>query len=126
PPTPPVGPGSHEHSKQKRQIYPSGLSESRLGEPPEAPRIVCGPNPFNPSTWISIHGVSDANLTVSIYDAAGHGLCDLGARTNARGDGAVRWDGIDHGGAPLPSGVYFAVLKDGPRILARAKLVLAR
>ena len=126
PPAPPVGPGPRGRSKEKRQLYASGLAESRLDEAPETPWIVCGPNPFNPSTGISIHGAPDANLTVSIYDATGRGLCDLCARTNERGDGALRWNGVGHAGAPLPSGVYFAVLKDGPRILARAKLVLAR
>ena len=65
PPTPPVGPRPHEHSKQRRQLNPSGLSESRLDEATETPWIACGPNPFNPSTGISIHGVPDANLTVS-------------------------------------------------------------
>jgi hypothetical protein len=126
PPTPPVGPLTHERTKTKKQIYPSGLSEKRLDVTSEAPRIVCGPNPFNPSARISIHGVPDASLTVSIYDAGGHGLCDLVARTDGHGDGMVKWDGVGRGGAPLPSGVYFAVLKDGTRVLARAKLVLAR
>jgi len=110
-----------------RLVSAEGLSFARAHEPaPKASSLACSPNPFNPVAEISVRSAPSAILTVSVYDVAGRSLRDLAARTDARGEAIVRWNGTDRLGASLPSGVYFAVLKDGPRLLARIKLVLAR
>jgi hypothetical protein len=91
----------------------------------EAP-LTCSPNPFNPSTHILVRSSPNTVLALSIYDIAGRAMGEFTARTDGRGEAAVVWNGRNRSGVPLPSGVYFAVLRDSRCILARLKLVLAR
>jgi hypothetical protein len=91
-----------------------------------SPSLSASPNPFNPETEISARGEPGTIVSVSIYDVAGHSLCDLEVRTDAGGEARIHWSGRDRRGTMLPSGVYLAVLKSGERIIARSKLVLAR
>jgi hypothetical protein len=124
---PPDGERIPSKSKKNRIVAVESLSPAAQADrPPGPPTFTCSPNPFNPSTELFIRSAPKAILAVSIYDIAGRALGDLEARTDARGEAVIRWSGGDRGGAPLPSGVYFAVLKDGTRVIARLKLVLAR
>jgi len=114
-------------SKLRRKIIVEGLSAARAIEPARgSSSLACSPNPFNPVAEIVIRSTPEAILTVSVYDVAGRALCDFSVRTNARGEATIRWKGTDRRGAPLPSGIYVAVLKNGSRALASGKLVLAR
>jgi hypothetical protein len=128
----PVGPHPGDgttppNGKEDRKLATGSLSPAEDPDRPvRPPAFTCGPNPFNPSTEIFVRSAPNASLTVSIYDVAGRELGRFEARTDARGETAIRWAGVDRSGAPLPSGMYFAVLKDGPRIAGRLKLVLAR
>ncbi len=70
------------------------------------------PNPFNPETWIPYQLVNDSDVTVNIYDAAGHLVrhLDLGFQTTGFYIGkshAAYWDGRNDSGERLASGVYF-------------------
>ena len=76
------------------------------------------PNPFNPETWIPYHLATDADVTLTIYDAKG-GLVrqlDLGSQpagyyTNRRR--AAYWDGRNESGESVASGVYFYQFRAG-------------
>ena len=125
-------------STGKSRYDGSQLSSGRIAEPGDLPAGATGaparvspslsssPNPFNPETEIRARSEPGEIVTVSIYDVAGRSLCDLEARTDASGEARIRWNGVDHRGTTLRSGVYLAVLRSGGRILASAKLVLAR
>jgi hypothetical protein len=114
-------------SKRDRIATADGLDRAATTARPQAEAMLtCSPNPFNPATELSILSAPNASIAVSIYDIAGRERSRLEARTDARGEALVRWTGEDRRGAPLPSGVYFAVLRDGARIAARLKLVIAR
>jgi predicted GH43/DUF377 family glycosyl hydrolase len=119
---------SHSEGSTKSSAKPdAGPADGPAGAPAHvSPSLSSSPNPFNPETEILARGEPGTIVTVSIYDVAGHSLCDLEARTDAGGEATIRWNGTDRHGARLPSGVYLAVLKSGGRILARSKLVLAR
>ena len=122
---------SHSDGSTKSSAGPNATPgdgpEGAPGAPEHvSPSLSSIPNPFNPETEISARCEPGEIVTVSIYDVAGHSLCDLEARTDAGGEARIRWSGTDRRGATLPSGVYLAVLKSGGRILARSKLVLAR
>jgi hypothetical protein len=117
---------SHSNGSTKSSAKPTP-GDGPAGAPEHvSPSLSSSPNPFNPETEISARGEPGKIVTVSIYDIAGHSLCDLEARTDGGGEARIRWSGMDRRGATLPSGVYLAVLKSGGRILARSKLVLAR
>ncbi len=70
------------------------------------------PNPFNPETWIPYQLVTDSDVTINIYDAAGHLVrhLDLGFQSAGFYIGKSRaayWDGRNDSGERLASGVYF-------------------
>ncbi len=126
---PPPSGGSLPAGKPRSDGSTMGSSrrDDTAGAPEHAsPSLSSSPNPFNPETEISARGEPGERITVSIYDVAGHSLCDLEAHTDAGGEATIRWNGADRRGTALPSGVYLAVLKSGGRILAKSKLVLAR
>jgi hypothetical protein len=124
---PPDGDTTPSNSKEDRNVAVESFTPGARIDQPAMPIVfTCSPNPFNPSTEIFIRSAPNAALAVSVYDIAGRALGNYETMTDARGEAVIRWSGGNRGGAPLPSGVYFAVLKDGPRIIARLKLVLAR
>ena len=70
------------------------------------------PNPFNPETWIPYQLVTDSDVAINIYDAAGHLIrhLDLGLQTAGfyiSKSRAAYWDGRNNSGERLASGVYF-------------------
>ena len=77
------------------------------------------PNPFNPDTYIPYQLHAPAQVRLSIYDVRGALIreLDLGYRvagpylTSAN---AAHWDGRDHRGQRVASGVYLYRLQAGP------------
>lgn len=66
------------------------------------------PNPFNPNTMVRYTVPSKGLVDVSVYDVRGARVAilvnawrDVGAYTEG-------WDGVDAGGNPVSSGIYFA------------------
>jgi len=122
----PYSGGSTKDSSERNDVPGAGSEGASGAQEHVIPSLSSSPNPFNPATEISARGEPGEIVTVSIYDVAGHSLCDFEARTDDGGEARIRWNGTDRRGASLPSGVYLAVLKSGGRILARSKLVIAR
>jgi hypothetical protein len=83
------------------------------------------PNPFNPSTSIAFDLPHPTFVTLRIYDTAGRHVRTLVDGRMEPDSHSVLWDGVDDGGTPLGSGVYFYRLVAGDRMLTR-KLVMLR
>ena len=85
------------------------------------------PNPFGPWTRIEYrrfdHGTAAVRLEV--LDVTGRRVRTLAAGPAAAGVHRLLWDGRDHQGTPLPSGVYLLRLACAGTTHARL-LVLAR
>ena len=87
------------------------------------------PNPFNPETWIPFQLSRDAEVTLTIYDANGFMVrrLELGHQLvgyySDRGR-AVHWDGRNHVGEHVASGVYFYHLNAGDFSATRKMLIL--
>jgi len=68
------------------------------------------PNPFNPITEIS-YGIpatgGPSRVTMNIYDALGRRVTTLVDSEQGPGEYRVVWDGKDHKGSEVASGVYF-------------------
>jgi hypothetical protein len=95
---------------------------------PETPTKLMGsyPNPFNPSTTIEFYLARDAEVDLTIYDAAGRAVRHLvrGRRMHG-GTHQITWNGIRDGGGAVASGVYFYRFRaDGVEM--SSKLVLLR
>ena len=76
------------------------------------------PNPFNPETWIPYQLAHAADVTLTIYDTQGVpvrqldlGYQQAGYYTNRTR--AAYWDGRNHLGKAVGSGVYFYHLSAG-------------
>lgn len=64
------------------------------------------PNPFNPSTKISLYVAARGDLQVDIYDVQGRRVRALHAGPIEAGWHTLVWDGRDDGGRGQASGVY--------------------
>lgn len=65
------------------------------------------PNPFNPSTNIKYNLTKVADVKLSIYNVRGQRIKDLVDGHQPLGIHSVSWDGTNHFGTRVPSGVYF-------------------
>ena len=115
-----IGPDGNVESHTLRfSVTPEHLANAVLsvrldgvGKPKENQLLQNYPNPFNPETWIPYRLAKNAIVTLSIYDT--HGALvrrlELGHRLaghyTQRGKAAY-WDGRNHNGEVVASGIYF-------------------
>jgi hypothetical protein len=71
------------------------------------------PNPFNPRTTIEFALDRDAQTSIRVFDVQGRMVRTLVDSYLSAGRRSVSWDGLDDGGAPVASGVYFLRLEAG-------------
>jgi hypothetical protein len=92
---------------------PKVVSSAESGsELPTAFRILDNyPNPFNPSTTIRYELAGRTNVTVAIYDIAGHRVRTLINNEVPAGRYDVVWDGRNEGSTPVASGTYIVRLE---------------
>jgi len=92
-----------------------GCALAAVAEPAVAPptALTLGPaipNPFNPVTGI-IYGIPETDgpsrVTMNVYDALGRRVTTLVDAEQSPGTYHVVWDGRDHKGGEVASGVYF-------------------
>ena len=87
------------------------------------------PNPFNPETWIPYQLASDMEVTVTIYDtdSALVRQLDMGYQQAGYYTGRARaayWDGRNHLGESVGSGIYFYQLRAGDYATMRKMVIL--
>ena len=87
------------------------------------------PNPFNPETWIPYQLAESAEVTLTIYDMNGQPVRRLEVGHQAAGmyrsrSRAVYWDGRNHLGESVASGLYFYTLTAGEFSATRRMLIL--
>jgi hypothetical protein len=82
------------------------------------------PNPFNPSTTIEYVLGAAGPVRLEVFDAAGRHVRTLVDRTEAKGDHAVAFDGLDDRGQRLASGVYLYRLQAGSVTQTRKMVLL--
>jgi hypothetical protein len=97
-------------------VYPLHCSSPTAVD--DAPRsrnrwLRADPNPFNPRTSIRFTLPVEMTVRVEVYDIRGRYRATLFEGLRAAGEHAVRWDGRDRSGRPLPSGTYFVRLSGG-------------
>ena len=83
-------------------------------------RLSVSPNPFNPATYISYTILSEAEISLNIYDISGREVFNVNSGTQQPGSYKVRFDGSN-----IASGVYFCRLKAGEQVGVQ-KIVLVR
>ena len=69
------------------------------------------PNPFNPSTYITLQLKSNENISVSIFDLKGQFIKTIFEGLMGDGKHKIIWRGVDTAGNKVGSGIYFCVVK---------------
>ena len=87
------------------------------------------PNPFNPETWIPYQLASDAVVTLNIYDTKSMLVRQLDLGYQQAGYytdrlQAAYWDGRNHLGESVGSGIYFYQLRAGDYTTMRKMVIL--
>ncbi len=82
------------------------------------------PNPFNPSTTIEYYLPRASMVTLDIYDILGRNIKTIDEGAKKSGPQKVIWDGTDHDGNPVASGIYFYRLQAGDLILSKKMQLL--
>jgi hypothetical protein len=117
------------------EVVPTGLdgrylvrvSATAVGStpPPGGLALRAFPNPFHPSTRVSLSTPSRGWVRADVYDAAGRFVVRLAAGSLPAGTHTLAWNGRDGGGREVPSGVYFLRVRASSET-ATLKLVLLR
>ncbi|MYE90369.1 T9SS type A sorting domain-containing protein, partial [Candidatus Poribacteria bacterium] len=86
------------------------------------------PNPFNPETWIPYQLASDSRVSIRIYDVSGRQIRVLDLGVQRKGayvtkDKAAYWDGKNHAGESVSSGIYIYQMSAGS-YRARKKMLV--
>ncbi|MFC1898536.1 SUMF1/EgtB/PvdO family nonheme iron enzyme [Candidatus Cloacimonadota bacterium] len=110
-----------------RLVY---FPEQTLVEPElETNQLKCivYPNPFNPSTTISfsLTAADEEDVEVEIYNLKGQKVKKLVSDQLSVGQHSIIWNGTNHLGNPVSSGVYFYKIRIG-NVQTQGKLLLLK
>jgi hypothetical protein len=83
------------------------------------------PNPFNPQTTLSFSLRADRDVDLAVFNLKGELVKRLVSERMVAGEHSVVWDGRDHRGSSLASGVYFARFVAGDTAMTQ-RLVLVQ
>ena len=84
------------------------------------------PNPFNPTTNISFSIPTQLDVEVNIYNVMGQLVANVTKGQLNPGIYNVQWNGKDHSGKTLPSGLYFYELEAGNEFRQIKKMTLVK
>jgi hypothetical protein len=82
------------------------------------------PNPFNPTTNIQFSLPMRSDVELTVYNILGAEVTRLTEGTLAAGTYTVQWDGRDHNGRAVASGVYLYRLEAGTAKITRKMVLL--
>ena len=83
------------------------------------------PNPFNPSTTLSFHLSRSGNVSMKIYTVEGRYVATVHDGPLTAGPREFAWQGMNHHGQPVASGVYLVELR-APDGVLRQKVNLLK
>ncbi|NQT63845.1 MAG: T9SS type A sorting domain-containing protein [Candidatus Marinimicrobia bacterium] len=69
------------------------------------------PNPFNPTTAISYAIPEPSSIKLTVFDIRGQEVTILSESDKPPGNYEVQWNGLDHSGNQVSTGVYFCRLQ---------------
>ncbi|MXX98555.1 MAG: T9SS type A sorting domain-containing protein [Gammaproteobacteria bacterium] len=109
---------------------PTSVQSASTRLPTQTALLANFPNPFNPDTYIPYQLHAPAHVRLSIYDVRGALVREINVGYRAAGQyltstSAAHWDGRDHRGERVASGVYLYRLQAGPVAQVR-KMVLVK
>lgn len=122
-----TGPGSVNYPVNAENltldVY-TGMSSSPVS-PADYDLITNYPNPFNPATRILMNLRQAQSGILTIYAVDGKPVAELHHGQFPAGEQTVIWNGMNHLGEPVPSGIYFCHFQ-GQLTTLQHKLILVR
>lgn len=82
------------------------------------------PNPFNPTTRIKYGLPKDEQVRFEIFNIVGQVVLTVMDKRQEAGYYDLEWNGTDHNGRNVPTGVYFIRMKAGQFLQVRKLTVL--
>jgi len=83
------------------------------------------PNPFNPVTNIAYDLNRSTDVDITVYNMLGQEVVTLQAGFQVAGTYTVQWNGVDHSGHSVASGLYFYTLRTD-RFTSTKKMMLLK
>ncbi|MBN1893440.1 T9SS type A sorting domain-containing protein, partial [bacterium] len=113
----------------KALVRAFGWTDSAVDENPDAiPRSLelsqNYPNPFNPETMIHYAIPEQGSVKISVFNLTGQSVRTLVDERKAPGKYAVRWDGRNDHGQPMPSGIYIYRIRSENRVKSRRMVLM--
>ena len=84
------------------------------------------PNPFNPNTTISYSVKENSLVRILVYNTKGQLVKTLVDEEKVPGNHSVQWNGVDHRGRNVASGVYFYMVSIGDDFRKTQKMMLLK
>src|SRR5262245_10540612 len=103
-------------------VSPSLAGVEGGGANPARLRVV--PNPFRSTADLRFTLAAASRVRVSVCDLAGRHVRELLDAPLPAGEHALAWDGRTGEGARARPGTYFAVVREGDRVVARRLVLL--
>ena len=88
-----------------------GIDDVEVAVPTASKLHASYPNPFNPTTNIAYELGNAGDVNITVYNMLGQEVATLAAGFQAAGAYTVQWNGIDHAGHSVPSGLYFYTMQ---------------
>ena len=114
---------------KKLNAYQAVLADPVVGVTPPpvltGPRLEALPSPFRETTMLHFLVPTAGQVSLVVYDASGRVVRTLASGWQKAGPQTVIWNGLDHAGREVPSGLYFASLS-APGMSARLRLLRLR
>ncbi|RKZ12885.1 hypothetical protein DRQ53_03160 [bacterium] len=82
------------------------------------------PNPFNPTANISFELMDQGPVRLDVFDVRGRSVITLVDEPRAAGGYTAQWNGLDSGGTPSASGLYFFRLSQNGRAQIRKAVLI--
>ena len=82
------------------------------------------PNPFNAQTLIEFEVAEKGDVSLEVFNILGQKVRTLIKDLRPAGNYQIIWDGKDHGGIPVASGIYFYRLRSGQRVQTKRMVLL--
>ena len=100
----------------------------RKSTSPQNPTIIAQhtncPNPLNPSTRITYDVPQETHIRLTVYDLLGSEVSTLVNQIEQPGFKTIIWNGRDHSGRPLSSGIYISRLETRTFSFSKKMLLL--
>lgn len=107
-------------------VYPdTTLPDTMSVSPSPIARASLFPNPFNPSTRISLELTRPTHVRVRIYDVLGRLVATVWEGVLAAGTHRLQWDGANRFGRRVASGTYFVRVESG-NVVRTLKLTVVK